>query len=191
MPNAKLKKLYTMRLQSTKTIESIYFSGILPSALYCIVVWGNSSRLHEVNKIHAKAARFIKRLPKKMTDDEALQTASWKSIGFHHKKAIACKAYKIYYGLSPPLLKSLLKQNNLRSTRNKYKVLQPTFKSNHYKRYFSYRASVVWNNISNEIRSKTSIGSFKFSLKKCSREIESISFGSIPKIPYSSEFFYY
>ena len=61
-----------MRLQLTKTLELIYFSVILPSALYCIVVWGNSSRFHEVNKIYAKAARFIKWLPKKM---------------FHHKKA--------------------------------------------------------------------------------------------------------
>ena len=117
--NAKLKKLYTMRLQSTKTLDWIYFSGILPSALYCIVVWGNSSGLDEVNKIHAKAARFIKRMPKKMIDKEALQTAGWKSIGFHHKKDVACKAYKIYYGHFPPLLKRLLKQNNLPSTRNK------------------------------------------------------------------------
>ena len=188
--NAKIKKLYIMRLQSMKTLEAIYFAGILPSALYSIAVWGNSCRLQEVNKIHARAARFIKRLPKKLTDEEALLAAKWKSIDFYYKKAIACKAFKIYYKQSPPLLNTLLQTNTSRLTRNKYKVVQPSFKTNHYKRSFSYRASIVWNNLSNELCSKPSIDCFKYSLKK-SKEIEAISFGSVPKIPNSSEYFYY
>lgn len=188
--NAKLKKLYTMRLQSSNTLETIYFSGILPTALYSIVVWGNSCRLHEVNKIHARAARFVRRLPKKLNDEEALLAAGWKSIDFYYKKAIACKAFKIYYELSPPSLNNLLTKNTSRSTRNKYKVVQPSFKSNHYKRSFSYRASVVWNNLSNEIRSKPSIDSFKLFLKKFSKEIQVISFGTIHKTPLS-DFIYY
>ena len=58
--NAKLKKSYTMRLQSMKILESIYFTENLTSTLYSILVWGNSCCLQEVNKILSQTARFIK-----------------------------------------------------------------------------------------------------------------------------------
>ena len=74
--SAKLKKLYNMRSLSPKTLESIYFSGILPSVLYCISIWGSSSRLSEVNKIHVRAACFIKKLSKKIPDEDILSKAN-------------------------------------------------------------------------------------------------------------------
>lgn len=112
--------------------------------------------------------QFIKRLPKKMTDEETLWTAGWKSIDFYHKKAIVCKAFKIY---TPHLCWKFYWK---RTTRTPHviniKVIQSSFKSNHYKRSFSYRVCIAWNNISNDIFNsfKAIFDSFKYSLKKSS-----------------------
>jgi len=125
-----------MRSMTTKTLETIYFSGILPSVLYCIVIWGSSSRVSAVNKIHIRAARFIKKLPKRLPDKVILQPANWKPIEFYDKRAIASKACKIYHGISPTPLHNLIAKSNTRATRNKFKLNLPTFKYSLFKRSF-------------------------------------------------------
>ena len=42
---AKVKKLYSMRAMSKTTLNTIYFQGILPSAIYGILIWGSSNHL--------------------------------------------------------------------------------------------------------------------------------------------------
>ena len=177
---------------TTKTLETIYFSGILPSVLYCIVIWGSSSRVPEVNKIHIRAARFIKKLPKRLPDEVILQQANWKPIEFYYKRAIACKAYKIYHGISPTPLHNLIVKSNTRSTRNKYKVNLPTFRYSLFKRSFTYRAANVWNNLQNEIREKPSFDTYKKALKD-QNVLQRITFGSLAtgKAINSTNFIYY
>ena len=99
--SAKRKKLYNMRSMSKSTLRAIYFQGILPSVIYGIVIWGSSTRLSGVNKIHTKAARFIMKIRKHIPDDQDLQMCNWKPIDFYYKRALACKAYKIYKRESP------------------------------------------------------------------------------------------
>ena len=168
-----------MRFLSPKTLESIYFSGILLSVLYCISIWGSSSRLSEVNKIHVRAARFIKKLSKK----------NWKPIAFYYKRAVACKAYTIYNGLSPSLLQNLLSKSNTRATRNKLKVNHPSFKYSLFKNSFTYRASVIWNNLPNNVRDSTSFNAFKYSLRDINI-LNKITFGSIARAPDSNYIYY-
>ena len=62
--HAKIKKLYHMRAMSKETLSTIYFQGILPSAIYGILIWGGSNHLEDVNKLHIKAARFVMRIKK-------------------------------------------------------------------------------------------------------------------------------
>ena len=75
-------------------ISVFYFSDIFPSVLYCIVIWGSLSHIAEV---HIHATRFIKKIPKKIPDNFILPRANWKLIEICYKRAIDCKAYKIYY----------------------------------------------------------------------------------------------
>ena len=51
-----------MRSFSTKTLETIYNHGILPSVLYAILIWGSSSSISEVNKTHIRPARYVKKV---------------------------------------------------------------------------------------------------------------------------------
>ena len=90
-----------MRNMSKDILKTIYFQGILPSALYSILIWGNSNHITDVNKIHIRAGRFIMKVSKNTPDNFVLQQINWKPIEFYYKRSIACKAYKIYNGILP------------------------------------------------------------------------------------------
>ena len=110
---AKLKKLYKMRSMSKDTLKTIYFQGILPSAIYSILIWGSSNHLSDVNKIHIKAAHFIMKIKKNVSDNLVLNLAKWKPIDFYYKKALACKTFKIFNELSPDFLSSLISKRHV------------------------------------------------------------------------------
>ena len=134
------------------TLLTIYFQGILPAVLYCILIWGNCSQTlkNSIERTHVRAARFIFRLKKLTSDLAVLITANWKPTSYYYKRSLACKAYKIYYGLLSPLLSDLLQKSTRRATRNVLKVDLPTFKYVEYKRSFRYRAAIDWNNLPND-----------------------------------------
>ena len=55
----------------TSTLETIYFTSIVPTITYCSLVWGNSkpSLMNELEHIHARAAK-----PRDISDQDALET---------------------------------------------------------------------------------------------------------------------
>ena len=70
----KRKKLHNMRLMSQGTLKTIYFHGILPFALYAIIIWGSSSNLSVLNDIHYCTARYIMKIKKSVLKDQVLHT---------------------------------------------------------------------------------------------------------------------
>ena len=131
----------------SQVLETVYNRGILPSILYGILIWGNSTSISELNKIHIRAARFVKKISKKrIRDEKVLEIAKWKSIEFYYKRAVACKSHKIYFENCSPRLTDLICKNNTRRTRNELKLELPRYKYAIFKKSFSYRAPNVWNN---------------------------------------------
>ena len=159
--SAKVKKLYQMRNMPKSTLSTIYFQGIL--------IWGNCSPslMTSLEKIHIRAARFICKLKKKVSDMRVLDQVKWKPICYYYKRSLACKAYKIYNEIGSPLLNNLIqKSSSTRTTRNSMRLDFIKYKYVGYKRSFAYRVAILWNNIPIEIREKTSFNSFKVALKK-------------------------
>ena len=74
----KLKNLYKMNRLDKSTLKTIYHTGILPSILYGIIIWGNCAEhlLDDIEKIHIKAARYIERIKKQTPDSEVLSSAN-------------------------------------------------------------------------------------------------------------------
>ena len=177
------------------SLRKIYNAGILPSVLYGILIWGNCAEhlMNDIEKIHIKAARFVERISKRVPDTSVLEVANWKPLLFYYKKHLSCKTYKIYNGLSPPLLEKLIsKPCRTSRTRNKLKIEQPSFHYITYKRSFSYRAATVWNNIPIDIREKCSLHSFKKALGD-SKVLFKINFGcnSTARAPDPDNYLYY
>lgn len=175
----KLKNLYKMNTLDKYTLRTIYNSGILPSVIYGILIWGNCADhlLDDIEKIHIKAARFIERIKKKVKDCEVLAQAKWKPLAFYYKKHLTCKTYKIYNDLTSPLLKDFInKSTKTKRTRNECKIDQPAFNYVGYKRSFAYRASTSWNLLPLCVREKKSLATFKKALLE-SKVIPKINFG--------------
>ena len=188
----KVRKLYQMREMPKSTLLSVYFQGILPSVIYGIIIWGNcsSTLMNSIEKIHVRAAKFIHRIKKSTPDTAVLEKVKWKPIVHYYKRSLACKAYKIYNGLSSPLLTDLLKKSeSTRVTRNAFKVDLPSFKYVDFKRSFKYRVAIVWNNIPNSVREKKSFTCFKGALKK-SDILDKISFSFTGRALNNADFIY-
>ena len=166
--SSKVKKMYQLRMMPKSTLSSIYFQGILPSALYGILIWGNcsSALMASIERIHIRAARFIHRVKKSTPEIRVLQSVGWKPILHYYKRSLACKTYNIYNHLVSPLLFDLITKSSSRSTRNTQRLNIPSFRFVDYKRSYKYRAANIWNNIPSTIREKPSFDSFKAALKR-------------------------
>ena len=81
----------------------IYFSVILPSINYGLVLWGsccNSELFNSIDRLHCRAARIIFDLSKDMASSEVMETVNWSTIKLIYKLEIftLCTAHtKIYY----------------------------------------------------------------------------------------------
>ena len=77
----KVNQLKRLKYLTKDTLQSIYFTSIIPTVTYCNLVWGTCSPtlLHEVEHIHARAAKIIYRLSD-VSNQEALIIAGWESI---------------------------------------------------------------------------------------------------------------
>ena len=60
--NAKITKLKQLKSFERSTLESVYFKAIIPSATYCISLWGSSSLFSELEDSHVHAVRLIHNL---------------------------------------------------------------------------------------------------------------------------------
>ena len=62
--SSKLKKLRRKKSLPPSTLETIYFKGILPSALYGITVWGSCApeTLQNLENVHIRAARLVHKI---------------------------------------------------------------------------------------------------------------------------------
>ena len=61
----KVRQLKRFKYLPTSTLETIYFSSIVPTIIYCSLVWGTStpSLMNKLEHIHARGAKTIHRLP--------------------------------------------------------------------------------------------------------------------------------
>ena len=68
---------------------------------YSIIVWGtcSPSLMKDIKRIHIRAAEIIHRLPKHISDEDALKAAKWDKIEYIYKRKVLSKMHKIFYGV--------------------------------------------------------------------------------------------
>ena len=69
-----------------KVKKEIYFKTIISTVTYGIIVWGtcSPSLMKDIERIHVRAAKIIHRLPKHVSDEDALEAAQWDKINRVH-----------------------------------------------------------------------------------------------------------
>ena len=90
-------QLSRLKYLTKDTLQSIYFTSIIPTVTYCNSVWGTNSPtlLHEVEHINARAAKIIYRLSD-VRNQEALTIAGWESINSMYKRKLLTFVYQVF-----------------------------------------------------------------------------------------------
>ena len=165
-----------MKTFDWSTLESIYFKAILPSTTYCISLWGSS---HLLEHSHIRAAWLIHNLSPSIPKHEVLHKANWNSLSYLYKKRLACIAYQAYYEQTPSGITKLFSKHrtnyNLRDNL-KFELIHSKFKG--LNNSFVHCASIVWNCLPTQLKSAGSYSSFKGNLKKYSKTVNQITFGT-------------
>ena len=159
--------------------ESIYFKAILPSTTYCISLWGSSHLLSELDDSHIRAARLINNLSPSIPKHEILHKANWNSLFYLYKKRLACIAYQAYYEQTlSAITKLFCKHTTNYNLRDNLKIQLIHSNSKVLQNSFGHRASIVWNYLPTWLKSAESYSSFKANLKKYSKTVDQITFGT-------------
>ena len=91
-----------MKSLNPRVLEAIYFKGILSSVTYGISVWGNCSPniFQDLEDTHARAARFIHKIPETVPDHWVLDNENWENIFYLYKRRVACITFQACHELS-------------------------------------------------------------------------------------------
>ena len=93
----KVNQLKRLKYLTKDTVQSIYFTSIIPTVTYCNLVWGTCSPtlLHEAEHIPARTAKIIYRLSD-VSNQEAITIAGWESINSMYKRKLLTFMYQVY-----------------------------------------------------------------------------------------------
>ncbi len=144
-----------------------YNALIAPHFDYCCEVWdtigiGLSDRLQ---KLQNRAARVINGRKNEHGQSElALNELGWKPLSERRTKFVASSMYKITHNLAPKALADIFPQTpsfqyyNLRGSSTKFFLPHPH--SDFLKKSLSFRRAILWNSLSEELRTKDCLYSF-------------------------------
>ena len=175
--SAKVGQLRRMSYLPIKVKEEIYFKTIISTVTYGIIVWGTClpSLMNDIERIHARAAKIIHRLPKHISDEDALEAAKWDKIEYIYKRKILSKMHQIFYGKCPEVLRSHFTQVNKHDKERKRFTI-PRCTKEIGRTSIKYRGPLLWNSLPLNIRSIENFHTFKKSLKRAKESIKSVSF---------------
>ena len=179
--SGKLKFLKKMKNLPVKSLEEIYYKGIVPSITYCIAVWGTcpTAAFYKLESLHIKAAKIIYKLSSKTPDLEVLNIAKWKPLSYVYKRRIAAIMYGVHNNTVPQRLANLIlpeDKTHKHNLRRKKDYAHIRYNNEYGRSSFRYRGPLMWNVIQHDIRNAQTLQSFKMKLRRVSHIIDSIQF---------------
>jgi len=135
---------------------------------YAPIVWMFCSKTSSryIDTIHKRALRAVYQ-DFSMSHEELIQMSDLKRIHEVHLRFLLCEVFKTLHNLNPSFMQILFSSKHVSYNLRNYNLLQlPPPRSTRYgTQSFSFRGSLLWNNLPDNIKSKSSIQSFKFALK--------------------------
>lgn len=166
------KDLFPLALQpniinkSVRTVHSVKKKQHFQSRKRGLTLGSSKSlnSIQDLEDLHIRAAIIIHNITASAPKLEILNKLNWNPI---YKKRLACIAHQVYNESTPVSITNLLSRHV--TTRNlrdncKFKIHCP--RTNALRDSFSHRASIVWNNLPVNLKSKPSLSLFKSELKK-------------------------
>ena len=165
----KVGQLKRFKYLPISTLETIYFSSIVPTITYCSLVWGTStpSLMYELEHIHARAAKTIHRLPRDISDQDALETTGWEPLSNQYKKKLLTLMYKVNSDITPDKITNLFSlANPYYNLRNSNHFVLPRFNLAIGRNSLRYRGPLAWELTPTSLKQSPSLKNFKNLLKQ-------------------------
>ena len=167
-----LHNIYRIRKYLTKDATKSVVHAFITSRLdYCnSLLYGTPScLLNRLQRVQNTAARLITGTPRSSHITPVLRELHWLPVTHRIIFKVALLTYKAQHGLAPQYLSELLTpytpSRSLMSG-NKNLLTVPSYKLKSYGgRSFTCVASMIWNDLPDNLRSATSLTAFKSGLK--------------------------
>ena len=145
----KLELLKHSRFLPKDVLQTFYFSVILPSIKYGLVLWGAccNAVINSIERLHCRAAGIIFNLRKDVASSQVLDFANWITVRLNYKVEVFKLFYIAHIDILPECLsKSILrKRESCYSLRGQDVALIPRYNSRLMRDSLSFRGSVLWN----------------------------------------------
>jgi exonuclease III len=165
----KLGLLKRIRFQLSRDTAKLLFNCmILPLMEYCSVVWCNcdSGLKDRIFKLQKRGARVILNCEFSTPSVEMFRVLKWVSFSNRIDLHRAVLAYKAVNGLAPKYIcdkfSLVTRQKQTRAT-TRGDLIIPRPNTEFFRRSFTYQGPKLWNALPHNVKSSTSVNSFKSS----------------------------
>ena len=158
------------------SLVTLYKSLIQPYFDYCAPLWDTCDKAlkDKLQILQNRAARVITGVTydDRIRSNDLLQLLGWNTLHVRRAKLKCILLYKFLdEDYSPCLSESFVRLTNLNRGYNlrndETDLALPKPKTNFLKRSFKYSASMLWNNLSLEAKTATSLRQFKQNIANC------------------------
>ncbi len=146
-----------------QTLIKIYLSIIQPHFDYCSQIWGCLVKelSDKLRKLQNRAFRIITRENYDTRTIDVLNKVGLPNLVTRRKHHLAVLMFKAKHNMLPNCLTELFTTSNeihnYNTRQSEFNFALPKPKTNFMKKSFAYRGAETWNNLSADIKSKTSI----------------------------------
>ena len=150
-----------------ETLISMYNSLVLPYFDYCSTVWETCGKgmTDKLQTLQNRAARVITSSNYEIRSVEILKKLNWENLETRRSKQLAVLMYKIINEKTPNYLTRIFTNTNSVHTHNlrnsKHNIFVPRPNTEAGRNSLHYRGAVLWNSLSNDMRNKLSLNTFK------------------------------
>jgi len=162
----KLKPILTKEL-----LVVIYKAIIEPHFDYCCLVWDsiNDTLSDKLQKLQNRCARIITGAPYlTVSTEEVFSQLKWKTLNRKRAEQKAIMMFKVANGKVPPYLEKIFctkKPSNYETRGSNQMFRLPKIRTEIYKNSFAYTGAKLWDNLPINVRSASSLQSFKNQIK--------------------------
>ena len=153
---------------TNKQLFLLFNTYILSAFNYAPILWMFCSKTscREIDSIHKRALRAVCQ-DFSSNYEILLQNSGYRRIHETHLRFILSEIFKTQHNLNPEFMKALFSPKPVRySLRNQNLLSLPSAKSSRFgTQSFIFRGSLLWNNIPDSLKSKSTLDTFKQSLK--------------------------
>jgi len=154
---------------------------------------GNKTSYRAVSiipKLHARAARITRRIPKRTNMQDSLNKANWKLLKYLYNRRLASFMFDVYKETTDPRLQNLFKPSRSRRSASNFEVIRPLKEIE--RDTLAFRGPALWNALPDGVKLSASKGIFKNNIKN-GRTINDISFnkGTVFNTNKRKDYIYY